>query len=251
MGKILTEADMRARCLGADCKEFTVEKGVFVTESAKEYAKKHGIKIKTAKGVQAPFGSMSRTPINQNTPFPYTDAVTGRGYKEKPEDMTHLRGNILVKKTDKRIEFRGSLDTLQAEIICLQVLADKKGENALVSDLGEVLEYVRDILGAEVKDAPLSNINVLGLNSEAIRYNSHYVEKVFGIKHPIPNYKMGELAVQLNLLRAKSRETELCAARAFEDGSRNDIIEALNRLSSIFYILECKLLSGKEEVREF
>jgi ethanolamine utilization cobalamin adenosyltransferase len=57
---------------------------------------------------------------------------------------------------------------------------------------------------------------------------------------------MGALAVGLNELRTLVRACELAAARAFEDEngnpSREDIITALNRLSSLFYVLIYKYL---------
>ena len=56
---------------------------------------------------------------------------------------------------------------------------------------------------------------------------------------------MGESVLTLNLLRAQVREAEISAAKAFNE-ERTDIIEALNRLSSAVYILECKTISGRE-----
>jgi ethanolamine utilization cobalamin adenosyltransferase len=68
---------------------------------------------------------------------------------------------------------------------------------------------------------------------------------------------MGALSVRLNSLRTITRETELAAVTAFkgerdpgssgqncpwQDCKRPDIVEALNRLSSLFYILMFKYL---------
>jgi ethanolamine utilization cobalamin adenosyltransferase len=57
---------------------------------------------------------------------------------------------------------------------------------------------------------------------------------------------MGPLSVALNELRSLVRETELSAAEAFQDqignSGREDIIMALNRLSSLFYVLMFKYL---------
>jgi ethanolamine utilization cobalamin adenosyltransferase len=59
-------------------------------------------------------------------------------------------------------------------------------------------------------------------------------------------WRMGPLPIALNELRAQVREAELSAARAFSepDGacSREDIVMALNRLSSLFYVLMFKYL---------
>jgi ethanolamine utilization cobalamin adenosyltransferase len=57
---------------------------------------------------------------------------------------------------------------------------------------------------------------------------------------------MGPLAARLNLLRTRVREAELLAVRVFgpgEDG-RDDLILAMNRLSSALYWLFCRLVSG-------
>lgn len=63
---------------------------------------------------------MTRTPLPGHGQRTYIDAQTGAGYGEKPEHMTHLRGNLLVPKTHPRIAFRGQLVSLQAEIIAFR-----------------------------------------------------------------------------------------------------------------------------------
>jgi ethanolamine utilization cobalamin adenosyltransferase len=61
-------------------------------------------------------------------------------------------------------------------------------------------------------------------------------------------YGMGPLSLRLNLLRTCARETELAAVTAFRDPEhpsrclREDIVTALNRLSSLLYILIYKYL---------
>ena len=62
---------------------------------------------------------------------------------------------------------------------------------------------------------------------------------------------MGRMAAELNRLRAKVREAELSAARAFMTAEgvveRPDIIRNLNRLSSGVYIVFCRWLAGYYE----
>lgn len=41
--------------------------------------------------------------------------------------MTHLHGNVLVPKTHPQIAFRGMLDSLEAKIMSLQVVASENG----------------------------------------------------------------------------------------------------------------------------
>lgn len=246
--KILTETMLRAAALAESTTEYRVEPDVFVTPLAKEYLRDRKISLVVMESQPA---VMTRTPLPKHGKHTYIDAQTGEGYGEKPEHMTHLRGNLLVPKTHPRIEFRGQLDSLQAEIICLQAEACDMNLEKLVKDLDDILYGTQKILGAEVKEETLEPMAILGMNDKELREHSHNVKKYFGMDHPIPNYKMGRMAADLNRLRAKVREVELAAARAFmsEDGSveRPDIIQHLNRLSSGVYIVFCRWLSGYYE----
>lgn len=84
-----------------------------------------------------------------------------------------------------------------------------------------------------------------------MRERSHHPKKYFGIDHTPLSYSHGPIAAKLHHLRAKSREVELYANRAFTDEtgacSRTDLIQALNRLSSAFYILACQVRSRKTQ----
>ncbi len=248
MGKILTEADLRSHPPAPGARRYQVEEGTFVTESARSWLDKRDIEIETVpRGTVC--GGMSRTPIADRGGRTYIDAATGLGLgREKPEEMTHLRGNLLVKKTHPRIAFRGRIDSLEAAILEAQVLADRENAPHVRDGLGEVLEHLRQVLGAEVKDQPLEEAPLLGMDQERLRYVSHHVREEIGIDHPVPGWEMGELALRLNTIRAQVRETELAAAAAFEypgEAPREDIIRELNRLSSGVYILFCRLLAGK------
>ena len=243
--KILTETMLRAAALSKSTTEYRVEPDVFVTPLAKEYLRDRGITLRVMGSIP---DVMTRTPLKKQGQRTYIDAETGAGYKEKPEYMTHLRGNVLVPKTHPRIEFRGQLDSLQADIVCLQAQAYDEGKLTLVEDLGQVLLAVQHVLGAEVKEEPMKLIELFGLSDEELREQSHNVKKYIGIDHPIPDYRMGRMAAELNRLRTRIREVELSAARAFiaEDGSisRQDIIQQLNRMSSGVYIIYCRWLAG-------
>jgi ethanolamine utilization cobalamin adenosyltransferase len=165
----------------------------------------------------------------------------------KPEYMTSLSGNRLVSKTHGRIAFRGALDSLEAEIIEAQVLADGRGEIWFLERLAELLSFLRDMLAAEVKDISLPPPRLFGLSADELRRRSHDVKGSFGFEHPLPDYTMGLLAVRLNLLRARAREAELLAVRAFGPGGdeRPDLLLAMNRLSSALYWLFCKAVSDR------
>ena len=248
MGLILTENDLRSHPPAPGARQYQVEEGTFVTESARSWLEKRDIQLVILpKGRMC--GGMSRTPLPDRGSRTYLDAATGLPLgREKPEEMTHLRGNLLVKKSSPRIAFRGKLDSLEAAILEAQALAHRQNAPAVRDGLGEVLEQVRLVLGAEVEDQPLEEVPILGMDQARLRQVSHNVKGAFGIDHPIPSWEMGELALRLNTLRTQVRETELAAAVAFEapgETPRPDIIRALNRLSSAVYILFCKLLAEK------
>ena len=236
--QVLTETALRAMHLNSG-DTVTVEKDSFVTESARRYALERGIRIAGQEDAPAKEGwqRMTRTKIDRTAEYPYVDDRTGRGYKTKPEGMTHLYGNRLVPKTDPRIAFRGQIDSLEAEILLLQYECDKYGERDTLKKLGEILELARMILGAEVKQEPLPDFRLFGMTEQELRTASQNVRESMGMDHPVPDYRMGALCVKLNRLRTQVRETELYAARAFPDGAREDIILALNRMSSAVYLL--------------
>jgi ethanolamine utilization cobalamin adenosyltransferase len=176
----------------------------------------------------------------------------------KPEDMTHLYGNRLTEKDNPVIVFRGKLDSLCAVILEAQVLGEEKENNDFVNDLQEILEFARSLLTVEYKCVPLGEFRILGYSSKELRERSHNIEKYYGHKHLLMHHSMGPLSLRLNLLRTAARETELAAAAILRDPivynpaacesqdtarrCRKDIVEALNRLSSLFYILIYKYL---------
>lgn len=247
--KLLTEAELRSHWLKNREPVYHIDEETVLTPSARDFIRENNIRLITGK----PAGGMSRTPIPVHDGKPsFVDAATGQALERKPEDMTHLRGNLLVPKTHPRIEFRGKLDSLMAQTMEVQLTA-REEQPRIAEELDELMGCLHAILGAEVKDTPLGEFKLLGMDSSQLRYASHHVKEVLGIDHPIPSYKMGRMCVALNRLRTQVREVELSAVRAFdgpEGCQRPDIVEDLNRLSSCVYLLFCRQLSGyysKEE----
>ena len=202
-------------------KEFREDFTMFISQEGRDYAEKNGIKIISKDASPKP---------------------------EKPEHMTALNAKKLVLKNHPRIILRGKIDTFQAKTLEVQILADELGKRNMVNMLGEVNDYARKILVAELMDTELDDsITLIGLNEKELRYVSQHPTQYFGIGHIAPSYKMGKLAVELNLLRAMSREVELAAINAFADGNgkieRKDILRALNRLSSALYIMYLEVLA--------
>jgi len=113
--------------------------------------------------------------------------------------------------------------------------------------LDEMLVLMRATLRAEVIGEPLSIAQLFGLDDTSLREQSHHPQKYYGVAHFVPDISMGLEVVLLNKLRTEVREVEVVAAQALRyqgQGSRIDIIQVLNRLSSAIYILMCRVRSG-------
>jgi len=232
-----------------DLEEFYVESGTILSPAAKDYLNQVRVRVRFAppgSGIGA--GGTSAGGVFPGIEKHYVDAQTGKRYTYKPECMTHLVGNKLVYKDHARIVFRGELDHLQSQIVFAQVSLNARYSDALISDLEGILAFVRELLRAEVLDEPVVNLELLGLSNAELREQSHDPEKYFGVKAmTLPHYGMGDGFAHLNLLRSQSRQAECAAVQAFRSGtdvSNEDVVLALNRLSSGFHIMCCRLLSG-------
>ena len=167
----------------------------------------------------------------------------------KAEYETCLSGNRMVSKTHGRIAFRGRIDLLEAEVIEAQVLAAQQGAADICANLGEILDVLRAVMSAEVRETSLPPPFLFGMDAEELHRQSHNTQKIFGAV-PLPAYTQGPLAARVNTLRAKVREVELLAVKVFgpnggaaETTAREDIILALNRLSSALWWLFCKYVT--------
>ncbi|MEG1390821.1 MAG: hypothetical protein RSD07_10670, partial [Angelakisella sp.] len=87
--KTLTEYELRAMCLPSDTVEYAVERGVFVTPLAREYLRDRGIELV----VREPSAVMPQTPMGK-AGARYRILATGEATDQKPEEMTHLYGNV-------------------------------------------------------------------------------------------------------------------------------------------------------------
>ena len=162
--------------------------------------------------------------------------LSGGYLEEKPEHMTHLNGDVLVPKNHPRILFRGRMDTLEAELILCQ-LTDPE----LTAPVGEILDLARRIIRCEVLGQPLKQERLCGLTEEEQRKRSHFPQDYYGQPHFMPTAEDGMTIARLNRARCAAREAELAAVTAFTDPAGNptrvDILRALNRMSSMLYIL--------------
>ena len=164
--------------------------------------------------------------------------LSGGFTEEKPEHMTHLNGDMLVPKTHPRIRFRGMVDFLEAELLLCG------------PETGEILNLARRLIRCDVMDEPVGEFTLYGLTAQQQRRHSHFPQDYYGIAHFMPDYADGEQVLRLNRCRSICRQAELAAVEAFShrDGNlvREDIVQALNRMSSMLYILMIRRKSTDE-----
>lgn len=207
---------------------FFLGKADQLTSAARDYLTRERIEIRAAE---------------QAKPERYR-LLSGGYLEEKPEHMTHLRGDILVPKTHPRIAFRGAMDTLQAELM----LCKLKQPPRMASQLDEILALARHIVSCEVMEEPVNAPKLCGLTAQEIRERSHRPQDFYGQPHFMPDAADGEPLLLLNRCRCAARHAELMAVAAFcPDGSkaeRADILQSLNRMSSMLYILMVQAKKG-------
>lgn len=219
--------------------EFIANENQLFTPSAIEYLNDKNIKI-VKKDIPKEITVLKDKTYN---------TLFGGVMLNKPEHTTHLRGNTLVFKDHPVIKYRGALDMLESEIVYTQTLILKNGYKKAVDDLEETVKLVRLLIKSEITGEKVESFTLMGLSEEEMREHSHHSTKHYGISHFLPSYTHGEVVAAVNRLRTIARKAELVAYDAFKNDDksvrRDDIIKALNRLSSVFWIMMCKFLSGK------
>lgn len=215
------EQAVRANIRNRDGKRvYYLGKGDQLTSTARDFLRRERIEI---------------LPGSQARPERYR-LLSGGYAEEKPEHMTHLNGEVLVPKTHPRIRFRGKMDTLEAELILCQLVP-----GAPEGALGEILDFARKILRCDVLDEPLIWDTLCGLSEQEQRTRSHMPQDYYGQPHFMPQASDGPVIAGLNRARCFAREAELAAVEAFSDREgnllREDIPKALNRMSSMLYLL--------------
>ena len=218
---LYNEEAVRANIRNRDGKRvYYLGKGDQLTSSARDWLRRERIEI---------------LPAEQAKPQRYC-LLNGGYVEQKPEHMTHLYGDVLVPKTHPRILFRGKMDTLESELILCQ-LADK----SLEAPVGEILGLARQIIRCEVLGEPLKWDTLCGLTESEQRKRSHFPQEYYGQPHFMPSFADGMVIARLNRARCAAREAELASVTAFADRegniTRQDIPQALNRMSSMLYLL--------------
>jgi ethanolamine utilization cobalamin adenosyltransferase len=182
-------------------------------------------------------------PASQARPLRYR-LIFGGYAEEKPEHMTHLNAEVLVPKTHPRILFRGAMDSLESSLILAQITAGK-----YAGEIGEVLALARRLIRSDVLEEPVGEMRLCGLTEQEQRERSHRPQDFYGQGHFMPEAADGEALARLNRARCDARAAELKAVAAFSDREGNptrvDILRAMNRMSSMLYILMIRMKSGK------
>ena len=226
---LYTEEAVRANIRNREGKRvFYQGKGDTLTPGARDYLSRERIEV---------------LPAEQAKPEEYRLA-NGAVLREKPEHMTHLKGNLLVPKTHPRSALRGRLDSLEAELLLCQLNCEKWR-----AELGEILALARNLIRWDVLDEPAPEGKLCGLTAEELRSHSHRPQDYYGQPHFMPETADGAVILHLNRCRTAARAAELAAAAAFtdENGSctREDILRSLNRMSSMLYILMIREKAGR------
>ena len=227
---LYTEQQAKANIRNRDGKRvFYLGKGDQLTPGARDWLSRERIEI---------------LPAEQARPERYK-LLSGGFVEEKPEHMTHLNGDILVHKTHPRIAFRGAMDTLEAEIMLCQLAL----REPMKKQLQEVLDFARYLLRCDVLEEKVERENLCGLDAQQLRSHSHRPQEYYGQPHFMPEVTDGEEILRLNRCRCAAREAELKAVAAFTDREGNptriDLLRAMNRLSSMIYILMIRLKAEK------
>ncbi len=227
--RFITEQELRALFASGAFHDYAIPDGAKLTPAARDYLADHHVRpAERASSADERFASKP-------------------GVVVKPEHMTHLTAGALVLKTHPRIRLRGKLDSLEAEILVTQVAAGERGENTLIAPLDDALKLTRQVLGCEVTGKPLEDWTLDGMSPKTVHDASHRPQDYGFSGHVLPDAAQGWAAAQWNRLRALCRETELAANVAFSDDrggcTRVDLVTALNRLSSFFYIMQLKAIS--------
>lgn len=218
---LLDEQAVRANIRNRDGKRvYYLGKGDQLTSGARDYLSRERIAI---------------LPAEQAKVERYR-LLNGGFLEEKPEHMTHLNAQVLVPKNHSRILFRGKMDTLEAELILCQ-----QADKALEKPVGEILALARQIIRCDVLEEKLQWDTLCGLTEQEQRRHSHFPQEYYGQPHFMPQAQDGPVIARLNRARCAAREAELAAVTAFSDREGNptrvDLLRALNRMSSMLYIL--------------
>ena len=244
--RYITETDLRAQFAGGAPESYAPPPGARLTPAARQYLQD----LKLFCYAEPKHAKAPPEPVQSTGP--------------KPEQHTHLNAHEMVRKDDARIALRGQIHMLEAEILVVQTACMRLSRPEFMRPLQDALELARRVLGCEVSGAPLGAWTLNGMDSARVHAASHDPRRYTGGGHVLPDAAQGELPALLNRLRACVRRVEVQAVATFGGKSdapgrcgqrdrcgncnrcdRLDLIEALNRLSSYFYVLQLQAIYGE------
>ena len=242
----LTEQELRARFGLGHGGEIRLAPGDRLTPAARNLVQERRIRVILAQedgrvAVLDDAGQERSVPVLRTDTAGKMDSCCsqcGQRVGNKPEGLTHLDAVTLAPKNHPRIVLRGKLDTVIAATVMAQTLFDPAGKLPAVLKLhmGDLRSWLGQILRAEVTGEPVPAMSMGDLDAAAIHAISHNPLKHLHHDHMVPEAGHGPDVALLNWLRAQAREVEVAAA-SMPCHARPDIVEALNRLSSAFYVL--------------
>ena len=227
---LFTEERVKANLRNKDGRRvFYLAAGDRLTPSAREWLRREHIEILAAEEAKpAQFRTLS-----------------GGILLDKPEHMTHLQWDLLVPKDHPRIIFRGWLDVLQSEFLLAERKFMDSGRKDVAEVLRELLNLFRTMMRCDVLNEPLKLTTIVGLTLEDIRLHSQLPQRFYDQPHFMPEATDSAELLAVNRLRAMVRQCELAACHAFQDKdgalTRTDFVQALNRASSVLWILEIRM----------
>ncbi len=161
--------------------------------------------------------------------------------------MTSLRGKEEIRKDDASIHFRGCLDTVESIILYIGTVARKSGEENVAKCMGELLDICGKLMRADVLQKPMNDFSLMGMSADELHERSHFPDRFYGCAFSFRETDIDEISALINILRTKIREMERWAVASFArmDNDRQDIIQAVNRLSSAAYVMLCARKVGE------
>ncbi len=254
---VVTELKLRESYRNEEFSKYYLEKGVILTPSAKQFLhdkkievtqeKKEQIKIDVTKNK---IEQIKEEKLVKKDEVAKYQGLMGEVYFEKPEYMTQLSGNILVKKNHKIIYFRSKMDSFLSELILIEKQVNTNNNIELKEDFKSIKRFLDEIIKSEVLNTRLNkDSKIFNLSLEKIREISHNPQKYFSMDHLFGISSENNIrTLYLNKLRALIREVEITAVDAFISESKVqkiDLLKALNRLSSAIYIMMLKEEKGE------
>ncbi|WP_297596719.1 ethanolamine utilization protein [uncultured Cetobacterium sp.] len=244
---VLTEEKLKIMYKQKKMDILEVDEGTILTPSARQFLSEKGIELVNVQEKLS--NEIQEEKVIQEVKSKYK-GINGELYMDKPEYMTQIYGNVLVKKDNKRIVLRGKIDSLQAKWLVLSKGLESCKNANLIKDLESVEKFIKKILVSEVLGEALGELDILGNSLDQIKEISHNPNKFFKRGHLFEiSKKDDEIILKLNEVRTYSREVEISAIEAFvkENGvvERKDLLTALNRMSSVIYIMMLKGAVGE------